>query len=149
MYRSRTILVVEDTADDVFLLKRALTKSGLNPRVETVNEGEEAVNYFAGNGRYADRTQYPLPDLTLLDLKMPRMNGFDVLKWLRQQPQLECRVVVAWSTSCEPEDVRRAYELHANSYLTKHQLLSGDGAQEMIKLVHHYWLNLNICPPGS
>jgi CheY-like chemotaxis protein len=146
MYRSRTILVVEDSADDVFLLKRALAKGGLNPRMHTVSDGEEAVDYFTGNGRYADRAQYPLPDLVLLDLKMPRMNGFDVLKWLRQQPQLVCLVVVALSTSDEPEDIQRTYELRANSYLTKNRLLASGGTQEMISLMHHYWLNLNICP---
>ena len=145
MYRSRTILVVEDTADDVFLLKRAFTKSGLNPRMHTVCDGVEAVDYFTGNGQYADRTQYPLPDLVLLDLKMPRMDGFDVLKWLRQQPQMEYLAVVALSTSDEPKDIQRAYELRANSYLTKKRLLAGGGAQEMISLMHHYWLNLNIC----
>lgn len=147
MYRSRTILVVEDTEDDVFLLKRAFAKSGLNPQMQIVGDGEEAVKYLTGSGSYADRLQHPLPDLVLLDLKMPRMDGFDVLKWLRQQPQWKCLVVVALSTSNEPGDIRKAYELRANSYLSKNQILGGE--VQVVSLMHHYWMNLNVCPPAT
>lgn len=145
MYRSRTILAVEDSEDDMFFLRRALKKTGLNPRLWHVSDGSEAMKYLSGTEPYEDRKECPIPDLVLLDIKLPRVNGFDVLNWVRRDPMFECLVVVVLSSSDEPGDVRKAYDLRANSYLTK-QKLFGDEASRMTSLLHQYWLKLNICP---
>ena len=84
-----------------------------------VRDGQEAINYLEGEAAYEDREQYPLPDLMLLDLKMPRLNGFDVLSWLRQQPGLKRLLVTVLTSSDHPNDINRAYDLGVNSYLVK------------------------------
>lgn len=103
------------------------------------------MKYLSGTEPYEDRKECPIPDLVLLDIKLPRVNGFDVLNWVRRDPMFECLVVVVLSSSDEPGDVRKAYDLRANSYLTK-QKLFGDEASRMTSLLHQYWLKLNICP---
>jgi CheY-like chemotaxis protein len=132
------VLLVEDTRDDVLLIQRAFRKAGLNVRMNVVNDGEAAVDYLAGNGAYADREQHPLPMLVLLDLKLPRRSGFDVLAWIRQQPLLKRLPVVILTSSEQMQDVNRAYDLGANSYLVKP--VEFDSLQEMVKTLDLYWL---------
>jgi CheY-like chemotaxis protein len=89
------ILLVEDLADDVLLIRRAFEKAKVINPIHVVPNGEEAISYLNGSGKYANRAEYPLPDLVLLDLKMPGIDGFEVLRWIRQQPGLSSlRVVV-------------------------------------------------------
>src|ERR1043166_4419196 len=112
------ILLVEDREEDVILLRRAFTKANfLNP-IQVVSDGDEAIAYLQGAGKYADRSEYPLPKLVLLDLKMPRKDGFEVLQWIRQQPGLSAIRVVVLTASDTVRDVNRAYQLGANSFLT-------------------------------
>src|SRR5437868_5957497 len=113
------ILIAEDSEDDVFLLDRACLKAGINVRFMQVRNGEEAINYLAGKNQYTDRAAYPLPGLLLLDLKMPKVNGFAVLEWLKQQPVLKRLIVAVLTSSTAPMDINRAYDLGANSYLAK------------------------------
>src|SRR4051812_10461929 len=113
------ILVVDDSDNDILLVRRALQKARvLNPLI-TVRSGEEAVQYLAGEGKYSNREEYPLPDLVLLDLKMTGMDGFEVLKWIRDHPTLRGMRVVVLTSSDRVFDVNQAYALGANSFLVK------------------------------
>jgi CheY-like chemotaxis protein len=113
------ILLAEDHADDVFLLQQAFKKAGVTSRLHVVGNGLEAQAYLKGDGVFADRAVYPFPDVLLLNLNMPRMNGFEVLKWVRQDAQCHRLVVHVLSASIREVDVQRAYELCANSYIVK------------------------------
>ena len=103
----------------VFLLKRAFATARIPATFQFVTDGQEAIDYLSGANRYADRNEYPLPDLMLLDIKMPRLDGFAVLDWLRKQPGLKRLPVTMFSTSDMQKDIDRAYELGANSFLVK------------------------------
>jgi CheY-like chemotaxis protein len=138
------ILIAEDDEDHVFLLKRALQKGAVLNPIFVVHDGSEAINYLKGEGKYADRYEYPLPSLLLLDLKMPEKNGFEVLEWIRQQPGLRRLRVVVLTTSDEPSDIDRAYDLGANSFMVKPlQKEQFFGLTEAIK---GYWLWMSATP---
>jgi CheY-like chemotaxis protein len=138
------VLLVEDNTQDVFLIQRAFRKASLNTRLHVVCDGEQAMTYLMGEGNYADRHHYPLPTVVLLDLKMPRKSGFEVLAWLRQQPGLKRLPVVVLTSSGEAADVNRAYELGANSYLVKP--VAFNALLEIVKTVDLYWVSLNQRP---
>src|ERR1041385_4660768 len=114
-----TILLVVDNPEDAFMVGRAFQKVGVTNPLVVVREGEQAIQYLMGAGEYADRGQFPIPQLILLDLCMPGMAGFEVLAWLRQQPELRHLPVVILTTSTYSSDVRRAYQLGAKSFLIK------------------------------
>ena len=139
-----TILLVEDDANDVLLIQRAFRNAKLRNPVQVVPHGEEAVAYLAGHGPYADRERYPVPALILLDLKLPRMSGLEVLAWLRQQRGLRRLPVVMLTSSRERVDINRAYDLGANSYLVKP--VAFDALLDMVKTVDRYWMDLNEKP---
>jgi CheY-like chemotaxis protein len=142
--RIQTILVVEDNPTDVMLIRRAFTKARIDSPLQVVRDGDTAVRYLAGAGDFADRAEFPLPGLMLLDLKLPRRSGLEVLEWLREQAGL-CRLpVVVLTSSRQPQDVNRAYELGANSYLVKP--VEFDGLQTMLGAVNRYWLSMNANP---
>lgn len=113
------LLIVEDNSDDLFAVQRALKKARIENPVHVVSDGQAAIDYLAGNGQYADRVAHPLPVLMLVDIKLPRVDGFEVLAWVRAQPQLSDLVVVMLTSSDEDRDHRRAYALGARSYLVK------------------------------
>lgn len=138
------ILIAEDNEDHVVLLRRSLQKGALLNPVFVVHDGEEAISYLKGEGKYADRYEYPLPSLLLLDLKMPRKNGFEVLEWIREQPGLRRLRVVVLTTSDAPNDIDRAYELGANAFMVKpldrHHFL------EVTEAIKGYWLWMSAAP---
>jgi CheY-like chemotaxis protein len=113
------IVLVDDNPHDVVLIRLAFRRVGIIDTIHLVKDGTEAMRYIKGEGVYADRHQFPLPTLILLDLKMPQTSGFDVLHWIREQPDLAKIIVVVMSGSKNDEDVDRAYALGADSYLTK------------------------------
>jgi CheY-like chemotaxis protein len=113
------ILLAEDNADDVFLLRQALKKIAWTPSFHVVPDGVEAIAYLEGAGDYENRGVYPFPDVLLLDLNMPRRNGFEVLEWIRKDSHCHDLVVHVLSASARPADVKRAYDLNANSYVVK------------------------------
>ena len=139
-----TVLIVEDNPTDVMLIRRAFAKANVGNPLQIVNDGDAAVHYLAGDGAYGDRTQYPLPAVILLDLKLPRRSGFEVLQWLRAQSELLRLPVVVLTSSKQSQDINRAYDLGANSYLVKP--VEFDDLKEMIGQVHIYWLDLNVTP---
>ena len=137
------VLLVEDEINDVLLIRRAFTKAQL-PEPLSVGDGEAAMAYLAGRDRYADREQYPLPVLVLLDLKLPRKSGLEVLEWLRAQPGLRRTPVVMLTSSEATEDINQAYDLGANSYLVKP--IGSRDLLEMVRTLGLYWLVHNQPP---
>ena len=113
------ILLAEDSADDVDMFRRAFKQAYIEAPLYVVSDGEEATAYLDGEGKFGNRAEFPLPDLFLLDLKMPRKNGFEVLAWLRTHPTLCPLRTVVLTTSEDIKDVTRAYAFGANSFLTK------------------------------
>src|SRR5436309_1950863 len=114
-----TLLIVEDDDNDFVFLKEALTVEKLETKVQRACDGVEAIEYLAGEGEFAARDVYYHPQLLLLDLKMPRKIGFEVLAWIRKHPSLARLPVVIFSSSEEPADVKKASLLGANAYLVK------------------------------
>ena len=140
----KRILIAEDDPGDAFLLQRAFSKSGFSFSLTFVHDGQEAIDYLSGTSRYADRSKYPIPDLLMLDLEMPRMDGFEVLQWLRHQPGLSRMLVIVLTSSDQTRDVNRAYELGANSYLVKPIELRD--LENLANVVQSYWMGLNRRP---
>ena len=141
------ILLVEDLADDVLLIRRAFEKAKVINPIHVVPNGEEAISYLNGSGKYANRAEYPLPDLVLLDLKMPGIDGFEVLRWIRQQPGLSSLRVVVLTSSDHMRDVNEAYQLGANSFLVKP--LEFERFVSMSAAINGYWLWLSKTPDSS
>lgn len=119
MSSSGIILIVEDNEDDVFALLRTLKKIGITEGLYVVRDGQQAVNYLAGVGTYSDRTSFPLPSRVLLDLKLPYLNGFEVLDWIRKQPQFRALQVALLTGSDEARDHAQATSLGISHYLVK------------------------------
>ena len=119
MTSQRTILYVEDEEGDVLLFRLAFTRACLPNPVQIAVDGAEAIDYLAGNGPFADRTQHPLPALVLLDLNLPKKSGFEVLSWVRQQPQFSCLPVVIYTSSVGLIDKDTAQLLGATDYYIK------------------------------
>ncbi len=138
------ILIVEDDPNDVLLLQRAFKKANIVVPLQTVGHGDDAVAYLAGDGQYADREQYPAPILVLLDLKLPRRSGLEVLEWIRAQSGLRRLPVVVLTSSKEADDINKAYDLGANSYLVKP--VGFDSLLALVKSLQMYWLTLNQQP---
>lgn len=144
MKEEPTVLLVEDDPDDVLLTRRAFAKAHFPIPLHVVSDGEGAIDYLSGAGEHADRDRFPLPLLLLLDLKLPRRSGFEVLEWLRGQPGLRRIPVVVLTGSGQSADVNRAYDLGANSYLVKP--VRSDDLTDLVKSLNLYWLLLNEKP---
>jgi CheY-like chemotaxis protein len=142
-----TILLVEDDPNDVMLMERAFRRANLANPLRVTGDGEAAIAYLSGQPPYTDRDQYPMPLMILLDLKLPRKSGLEVLAWLRQQPGLKRLPVVVLTSSREASDINRAYDLGANSYLVKP--VDFDALLDMVKNLNLYWLLLNEKPEVS
>jgi CheY-like chemotaxis protein len=138
---NRAILLVEDNEDDVFLMRRALKGAKVVNPLHVVEDGQEAVDYLAGTGKFADRQKHPLPAVVFLDLKLPYLSGHEVLAWIRRQKELESLVVIVLTSSNEPSDLSRCYALGANSYLVKPP--TPDQLQDLAKAFKWYWLEYN------
>lgn len=134
----RTVLYVEDEADDVLFMRVAFQRLGAAVDLRSVEDGGRAMAYLGGESPFADRTQYPQPDVLLLDLNLPLHSGFEVLQWLRDQPALAQLPVVIFSSSGRPEDRARAQELGASDYLLKPS--SGLDFVQVAKHLQDIWL---------
>jgi CheY-like chemotaxis protein len=138
---THTILLVEDEENDVVFMEMALEKAGLMSSFQVAEDGQEAIDYLSGKGKFADRSRFPLPALVFLDLKLPLIMGMDVLKWIRDQPALDTMVVIMLTSSRQRSDIQGACALRANSYLVKPS--NPAGLEEIVDLVKRYWLHLN------
>ena len=139
-----TLLIVEDEANDRFLIQRALHKAQIANPVQMTVDGEEAIAYLSGAGKFVDRAAHPVPMHVLLDLKLPRRSGLEVLTWIRASSRLKTLPVVVLTSSPDSFDVRRAYEAGANSYLVKP--VDFEGLHRMIESVGLFWLVLSRLP---
>ena len=142
--RDDVILLAEDDPNDVLLIQRAFQRNHVANPVQVVRDGEEALAYLSGQAPFADRERHPLPVLMLMDLKMPRKSGLEVLEWVRRQPGLKRLPIIVLTSSNQSPDINRAYELGANSYLVKPA--GFDSLLDLVKNLDMYWLILNEKP---
>ena len=138
------ILLVEDNYDDVLLIRRAFRKAKINPPMSIVADGDEAIAYLSREGQYANKEKFPVPTLILLDLKLPRRSGLEVLAWIRQQSKLKHLLVVVLTSSKENSDLAEAYDLGVNSYLVKP--IRFQDFVSLIELIDRYWFKVNQIP---
>jgi CheY-like chemotaxis protein len=138
------VLLVDNSANDRLLMQTVFKRVGFVQPLRYAVDGEDAIAYLRGDGAYADRSQFPLPTTMLLDLNMPKKNGFEVLDWVRQQPNLRRLRVYVLSASSRTEDIERAYDLGANAYLLKPSNLAGltHLANTLVA-----WLQVSQVPP--
>jgi len=113
------LLLVEDNSDDVFIMRRALRKAGVDSPLFVASDGKEDLDYLRGAPPFEDRSRFPLPSMVFLDLKLPFLSGFEVLEWIRQQPQFQNLEVVILTSSGEERDRRRPQQLGIRAYLVK------------------------------
>ncbi|MGG6240390.1 response regulator [Nodosilinea sp. AN01ver1] len=144
MNPEHTILLVEDNPKDVFLVQRAARKAGIITPLRVVSDGDAALSYLSGIAPYGDRAAYPLPVLVLLDLKLPRRSGAEVLSWIRQQPRLRRLPVVVLTSSREYADINGIYDLGANAYIVKPADL--DQLVDILKTLNLHWIIYNEKP---
>lgn len=144
MSLGKTILLVEDDRDDIFIFQRALKAARIINPVTIVKNGQEAIDYLSHGGRYTDQAEYPLPFVIFLDLKLPYLDGFEVLSWIRKQPALEPIVVVVLTGSDETRDHQRAYALGARSYLVKPP--EAEDINQFINSMTSYWRSGDAWP---
>lgn len=138
------ILHVEDRDEDVFLLQYAFKRAEIENPVQVVKDGQMAIDYLTGAGKFADRQQFSLPCIVLLDLKLPHKMGLEVLEWIRQQPSLKWLIVIILSSSVHELDIQRAYQLGANAFLVKPS--DANTMADMCKALKHFWLTYNQPP---
>ena len=138
------ILHAEDNPDDALLIQIAFRKVGVQFTSTTVEDGARAISYLKGEGEYADRRLHPLPTVTLLDIKIPRFSGLEVLEYIRGQARFSSLPVIMLTSSKNLEDVRRAYELGVNAYLVK--AVEYEELQGTIRSLATFWLKKNVLP---
>ena len=145
MKRTRLIiLLIEDDENDIFFVKQATEGGASRHTLHAVRHGEEAVRYLCGEGEYSDRRRFPWPNVILTDLKMPRMNGFEFLQWLRKNPQCSVIPAMVYSSSHLEKDVREAYRVGANAYIAKPPALKE--MTNLLHLIYDFWSRCE-CPP--
>jgi DNA-binding response OmpR family regulator len=141
---SSVVLLVEDEPADALMFSKAMQKAGFSVDIHVSRDGQDAIDYLYGVDQYADRGTYPLPDLIILDLKLPKASGFSVLRAVREHGNLQFIPALVLTSSNQDADVAMAYELGANSYLIKPvgfaQLV------ELVTMVGNYWFGMNLSP---
>ncbi len=133
------VLYVEDEENDRILMQFAFQKAGLEPALRMVSHGQAAIDYLSGAGAYGERARYPLPAVVLLDLNLPEVHGFEVLKWIREQPAHKTLPVVVFTSSAREEDRVKARELGANEFVQKPMMPCG--FQEVVRRLSEEWLS--------
>ena len=138
------ILVADDDENDTLLLERAFKKVGVEMPVRVCRDGAEAMEYLKGEGKYADRTEYPFPRVVVTDLKMPKCTGFDLLQWLQNHPECNLIPKIVLSASRHESDVVLAYQLGLNAYFTKPTTFSE--LCEIVEIAQRFWTAAEIPP---
>jgi CheY-like chemotaxis protein len=139
MHRAGNILLVDDNDDDAFFLEKAFKTAGSPAHIFRCIDGREAQKYLLGEAPFADRGFYPLPDLVVLDLKIPHITGLEVLKWIRSHPVLRSLIVIVFSSSSQQHEIDAAYAQLVNCYLTKPASLTE--TTELARAMERCWLN--------
>jgi CheY-like chemotaxis protein len=135
------ILQVEDDENDVLLLRYVFRTAGIMSPVYSVASGQEAMDYLAGSGGFADRSRFPLPGLVLLDIKLPRVGGLEVLQWIRGHPRLRTLVVIMFTASASQREIDQAYAWGANSFVIKPA--GTKDLTELVRALNAYWIGCN------
>lgn len=138
------LLIIEDNPNDVLLLQKAFIKYKHLVDIISFQDGEEALAYLTGKGKYQNRKEHPFPDIILVDLKLPRVSGFDILKWIKNHPLRKITPVIVLSSSKQKQDVLQAYQSGANSYLVKP--IGFNELQKLVEIFGSYWLKHNEIP---
>jgi len=146
MEKPANILLVEDNNMDVVLTLDAFREAKLKNKINVARNGFEALDYLFGRDKYSERDEYPMPSLILLDLKMPGIDGFEVLRQIKKADLLKRIPVIILTSSKEEGDRALSYDIGANSYLLKP--VSFDGFTEVVRKIDDYWFSLNISAPG-
>src|SRR6266850_5258056 len=144
MTKEQTVLLVDDCENDSLLMRIAFDKAQFESVLQCVDNGEKAIAYLNGDGPFGDRNNFPLPTVALLDLNMPKKTGFDVLAWVRTQPDLKRIPIIVVTASAHTADVERAFDLGANGYLVK-----PSEVEQLVGMVRclRQWLEINQFPP--
>ena len=140
--QSATILVVEDDPNDQFIIKEAFREAGADCPIHVVSDGVEAIAYLCGEGEYADRQKFAYPTFIMMDLKMPRMDGFGVLEFIKKNPAWKIIPAVVLSASSDLDDIKKSYMLGASSYHVKPQNM--DKLRRQLKVLYDYWLTCEV-----
>jgi CheY-like chemotaxis protein len=141
MTNLKPILYAEDEQDDSYFMTRAFAQADISNPLIIVRDGQEALDYCNGTGRYSNRDEYPLPCLLLLDLNLPKKSGLEVLKWIRNEPLVSTLPVIVLTSSLQDADIHRAYVQGANAYLVKPA--KPDELVAMAKTIKDFWLSQN------
>lgn len=145
------LLLVEDDENDILFLQRAFQQAHILNPLHVARDGQEAIEYLSGEGPFVDRKHHPLPGIIILDFKMPRRNGLEVLEWLRRDPALQSLPVLVLSSSAQHYDVERCYRLGANAFLVKPSDTQTRAA--LARAIKDFWLTFNepplICTEGT
>jgi CheY-like chemotaxis protein len=144
MTMTQPILLVEDDENDVLFMKIAMEESGISNILQVAEDGQQALEYLEGAGKYADRQKYPLPCLLLLDLKLPYVPGLEVLRKIRGDCPFRKTIVLVLTSSREESDIEQAYSLGANAYLLKPPSI--DRLNVLMRAVKDFWLSFNMPP---
>jgi CheY-like chemotaxis protein len=144
MRDTHVFLLIEDNEDDSLLLKKAFNRGNLLNPLHIAKTGEEGIEYLKGTGPFSNRSEYPLPAVVLLDLRLPGIDGFEVLRWIRAQPHFSSLRVIVLTSSESIHDVNLAYRLGANSFLVKPMDL--DHLCRMTEAMQGYWVWLDRAP---
>jgi CheY-like chemotaxis protein len=131
------MLLFEDDDNDAFLLQRALKKAGIENPIHRVRDGQEGIEYLAGVGQYADRRRYPFPRVVLLDLKMPRKSGLEVLEWIKSHPEHKVIPTIVFTASREQQDIAASYGLGANCFVVKPSQF--EDLEHLVRILHEFW----------
>jgi CheY-like chemotaxis protein len=132
-----TILLVEDDENYIYFVKRATALGNERHQIHAVHDGGEAINYLQGKSEFGDRHKFPFPNVIITDLKMPRVNGFDLLNWLREHPECSVIPTIVLSSSQQPADVQQAYKLGANSFIMKPAAMTE--LRDTLRSLFDYW----------
>jgi DNA-binding response OmpR family regulator len=132
----KRILLIDDSENDALLLKRALFRAGFEDPVFHIDDPDVACDYLAGEGKYSNREKYPIPEVVFLDLKMPKFDGFQILKWIKGQPQLGRVIVIVLTHMQDVRMIQLAYQLGAHSFLSKGA--DPEEVQNVVKFLRDY-----------
>ena len=145
MGRDLKILMADDSESDILFVKHALEASGVGQFFHAVHDGAEVISYLRGEGKYADRAQYPFPNVLLSDLKMPGLDGYGLLAWLRHHTECSIIPTIIFTSSALPSDVLHVYQQGANAFITKPSSL--DLLIQLIRKIYEFWSICEIPPP--
>jgi CheY-like chemotaxis protein len=142
--RERYVLLAEDDENDVAFARRAFAQVEISAPLHVVEDGQEAIEFLSATGKHSDRDPRSLPSLLMLDLKMPRKTGMDVLNWIRQQERLRTLPIIIFSSSVQPAEIDEAYRVGANAFVVKPA--GAPERTELARMIKGFWLTFNETP---